>query len=232
MSRDLVMEDESDKHNSSFRYTRGDTYVYPHREAPVDSDYDKEENEDLKEGLEGEDDFLKNQGHDQQRDKYTTNLVIRSKKQSVKNLKECERLGKDPHEETIEERFKKEHEAELYKENQQKVRELTIVIKKLILKLSSFTSMYVGTKFFYEQYATVMDMLERFVYDESQAMLLLSRSNTVLHQFISKVRNDLNKKLKKDYPSCDIRTVRINSILTTKETAILNHFAECLGMDN
>jgi hypothetical protein len=124
--------------------------------------------------------------------------VVRSKKKSLRYLEECEKEGKDPNEETKEEKFKKEYEAVLYQENQEKVRELTKVIKQLILKLSNFTSTYVGTKFFYEQYDTVMEMLHRFIYNENQAMLLLSRSNTVLHQFISKVKNDLVKKLKRE----------------------------------
>ena len=92
----------------------------------------------------------------------------------------------------------KESESKKYKDCIEKVRELTDVIKQLILKLSNFTSMYVGNKFFYEQYNTVMEMLSRFLYNENQAMLLLSRSNTVLHQFISKVRNDLSRKLKRE----------------------------------
>lgn len=228
MDRDVEMVDDSAPIELTNRHTH---YYYPHRNGPESNDYDgDEEQEDLK-NLAGETDFLKNQASEQQKS-FSSNLVVRSKRKSLRYLEEWEKLGKDPNEESIEEKFKKEHEAELYKENQEKVRELTLVIKKLILKLSNFTSMYVGTKFFYEQYDTVMEMLSRFIYDENQAMLLLSRSNTVLHQFISKVRNDLYKKMKRENVKWDIRTVRINSILTTKETAILNHFAEWLGMDN
>ncbi|CAI2364475.1 unnamed protein product [Moneuplotes crassus] len=160
-----------------------------------------------------------------------SSLIVRSKNKSLKNLKECEEKGIDPENKVEEQKWEKIDPVQK-KKNIGKVAELTNVIKQLIEKLSNFTSMYVGTKFFYEQYDTVMEMLNRFIYNENQSMILMSRSNTVLHQFISKIRNDLNKKLKDEAVKCDVRTIRINSILTTKETAILNHFAECLGMDN
>ena len=74
--------------------------------------------------------------------------------------------------------------------------------------------------------------MRAFAHNENQSMLLLSRSNTVLHQFISKIKNDLIKKLNSEEVVWNIKAIRVNSILTTKETAILNHFAEWLGMDN
>ena len=74
--------------------------------------------------------------------------------------------------------------------------------------------------------------MRAFGHNENQSMLLLSRSNTVLHQFISKIKNGLIKRLNNEDIKWNIKAIRVNSILTTKETAILNHFAECLGMDN
>jgi len=228
MDNDVVMEDvEYDNRNVT---DRNDTYLFPHRTSSFKDDSNSNEMEDNKSMAE-EEEFLE-QHNKENHKSVSSNLVIRSKKKSLKFLQECEDKGKDPNEETIEEKSKKENDALIYQENQEKVRELTNVIKHLILKLSNFTSTYVGTKYFNEQYDTVMDMLNRFVYNENQAMLLLSRSNTVLHQFISKVKNDLMRKMRKENSKWDIRAVRINSILTTKETAILNHFAEWLGMDN
>jgi len=194
MDNDVVMEDvEYDNRNVT---DRNDTYLFPHRTSSFKDDSNSNEMEDNKSMAE-EEEFLE-QHNKENHKSVSSNLVIRSKKKSLKFLQECEDKGKDPNEETIEEKSKKENDALIYQENQEKVRELTNVIKHLILKLSNFTSTYVGTKYFNEQYDTVMDMLNRFVYNENQAMLLLSRSNTVLHQFISKVKNDLMRKMRKE----------------------------------
>ena len=104
--------------------------------------------------------------------------------------------GRDPNEETSEEKDNKDNQEKKYNDCLVKVDEFTSVIKQLIFKLSNFTSTYVGSRFFIEQYETVMDMLMRaFGHNENQSMLLLSRSNTVLHQFISKIKNGLIKRL-------------------------------------
>ena len=221
MERDVEMEDVEHKY-------------YQPEERKYNQELMNENKEKLSEESEPEDnenEFLKGQNNDNLKT-VSSNLIIRSKKNSLRYLEQCEAEGIDPSDEKEQDRSKREDDHVIYKQNIQKVRELTEVITQLILKLSNFTSMYVGTKFFYEQYDTVMNMLERFIYNENQSMLLLSRSNTVLHQFISKIRKDLSWKLKQENIQWDVRTVRINSILTTKETAILNHFAEWLGMDN
>lgn len=156
---------------------------------------------------------------------------VRSTNRTLRALEELEHKGVDPEDENDDELNEKAKWD--YEENQRKVSQLTDAIKLLILKLSNFTSTYVGEKFFTDQYETVMDMLKRaFTKDENQSMLLLSRSNTVTHQFISKIKNNLIRELSTDDRKCNIKAIRINAILTTKETAILNHFAECLGMEN
>ncbi|CAI2364244.1 unnamed protein product [Moneuplotes crassus] len=234
---DYDMQDSSNF--SSSRYSRGSKRYQKDVEMESDNGVDDEEAE-----------FLKGDNLDSQ-PSTNSRLLVRSMSKSLRNLKECEERGIDPEDFENEQhsrtrRLNNREESkrgdtkyeeiridpEKQKRNIEQVEILSNVISKLILRLSNFTSMYVGTKFFYEQYDTVMEMLNRFIYNENQSMILMSRSNTVLHQFISKIRDDLNAKLKEEDSECDVRTVRINSILTTKETAILNHFAECLGMDS
>lgn len=187
MERDVEMEDVEHKY-------------YQPEERKYNQELMNENKEKLSEESEPEDnenEFLKGQNNDNLKT-VSSNLIIRSKKNSLRYLEQCEAEGIDPSDEKEQDRSKREDDHVIYKQNIQKVRELTEVITQLILKLSNFTSMYVGTKFFYEQYDTVMNMLERFIYNENQSMLLLSRSNTVLHQFISKIRKDLSWKLKQE----------------------------------
>ena len=161
-----------------------------------------------------------------------SNLVIRSTQKSLRYIQDCESKDIDPYEDDesheVSERQKREVEQCV-----EKAKEFNTIITFLILRLSNFTSTYVGEEFYDEQYNTVMDMLRRaFVMNENQSMLLLSRTNKMMNKFICKIKNDLVEELSTDSHKWNIKVIRINSILTLKETAILNHFAECLGMDN
>ncbi|CAI2364249.1 unnamed protein product [Moneuplotes crassus] len=194
---------------SSSRHSRGSKRYQKDIEMESDNGVDYEEAEFLKE------DNLDNQPSTNSR------LLVRSMSKSLRNLEECEEKGIDSEDLENEQysqtrrlinreeskggdtKYEELHiDPEKQKRNIEQVEIFSNVISKLILRLNNFTSIYVDTKFFYEQYDTVI-----------------------------KIRNDLNEKLKEKDSECDIRTVRINSILTTKETEILNHFAECLGMD-
>ena len=79
-----------------------------------------------------------------------------------------------------------------------------------------------------DQFTQVVNVIERALdNDESNNMLLLSRSRQILNSFIAQVESQFKGK---QFGQKELKIARVNSILNNSESKIFTKFAESLGM--
>ena len=73
-------------------------------------------------------------------------------------------------------------------------------------------------------------MLKRaFLQGENNSMLLLARSKQTLHSFISAATDEI-KEILIESGGCELKVIRVNSILSNSETKILLRLGEALKL--
>jgi hypothetical protein len=128
-------------------------------------------------------------------------------------------------------------EADAYKEPEKLIEIFSKVSNCFIKHLNNICKMRVSA-LFPEQHQEVMEILQgAYKNKENQSLILLSRSKQTLHSFISQIQNDIRdelnqKKTSKKNDTNELLTIRLNSILTKTEPALISKFAELLGIHN